>query len=114
MKILPTATRLSFLALLLFVSGCATSSARAADSIYVVVENRKAEMVTIHAVRHSSRFRIGMVQGLQTKQFVIKPHMVGAGGELRLAIDPLGDPQRSYTRSILVNPGDTVRLQLTM
>ena len=80
--------------------------------MYVEVANRRPEMMTIYAVRHSMRMRLGMVQGNQTRRLLIRPQMIGPGGEVQLAIDPLGNPNESYTRTIYVQPGDVLRLEL--
>lgn len=93
--------------------GCASTGAPdEGEPIVLIVENRRPETVTIYAVRHSTRFRIGTVSGVAREQFVLRRHMLGPGGELRLAIDPLGDPNRRFTRVIHVREGDTLELQL--
>ena len=109
-----TRRRSAFLLLLvpLLLAGCASRPASDEGAVYLVVENRRPETVTIYAVRHSSRFRLGTVSGISREEFVIRPHMMGPGGELQLAIDPLGDPNRRFTRVVHVSEGETVRLQL--
>ena len=86
---------------------------RPEDAIRLLVENRRPQMVTIYAVRHSSRYRLGMVSGNASETFRLRPQMVGPGGELRLAIDPLGDASQRFTRVIHVRAGDTVQLLLS-
>lgn len=100
------------LALLVLIAACASAPRSEADSVHLIVENRKPEMVTIYAMRHSMRYRLGMVQGLQTTRLVIRPHMIGPGGEVQLAVDPLGNPNQRFTRTIYVQPGDTLSLEL--
>lgn len=113
----PTARSATRLVLLLLMAagataGCATGRGTDEGAVYLVVENRRPVMVTIYAVRHSNRFRLGTVNGMGTEEFVIRSYMVGAGGELQLAVDPLGDPSRRLTRAIYVSPGDTIQLDL--
>ena len=99
--------------LLTLLAGCGSRPERPEDAIRLVVENRRPQMVTIYAVRSSSRQRLGMVSGNASETFRLRPHMIGPGGELRLAIDPLGDPNQRFTRVILVRAGDTVQLLLS-
>jgi hypothetical protein len=111
----PLTPRLPALVLLLIpvlLAGCASGPRSDEGAVYLVVENRRPETVTIYAVRHSSRFRLGTVSGIAREEFVIRSHMLGPGGELQLAIDPLGDPNRRFTRVVHVSEGETVRLQL--
>lgn len=99
--------------LLALLAGCGSRQARPEDAIRLVVENRRPQMVTIYAVRHSSRQRVGMVAGHASETFRLRPHMIGPGGELRLAIDPLGDPNQRFTQVMHVRAGDTVQLLLS-
>lgn len=103
---------LLLLAALGAAGACASTGRTDEGAVYLVVENRRPETVTIYAVRHSSRFRLGTVSGIAREEFVIRSHMMGPGGELQLAIDPLGDPNRRFTRVVHVSPGETVQLQL--
>lgn len=106
--------RFLLLALVLsLLGGCGSRQARPEDAVRLIVENRRPQMVTIYAVRHSSRLRLGMVAGNASETFRLRPHMIGPGGELRLAIDPLGDSRQRFTRVIYVSAGDTVELLLS-
>ncbi|HUG39379.1 MAG TPA: hypothetical protein VMM12_02785 [Longimicrobiales bacterium] len=113
----PTALLRSRLLLLLLlaaagIGGCASARRSDEGAVYLIVDNRRPVMVTIYAVRYSSRFRLGTVNGMGQERFVIRSHMMGGGGELQLAVDPLGDPSRRYTRVVLVRPGETLHLEL--
>lgn len=92
--------------------GCASTRQPDSGAVYLIVDNRRPVMVTIYAVRHSSRFRLGSVPGVSRAEFRVRSHMMGSGGELQLAVDPLGDPTRRFTRVIHVSPGETVQLDL--
>lgn len=95
------------------LAGCGSTRARTEDAVRLIVENQRPQMVTIYAVRHSSRQRLGMVAGHASETFRLRPRMIGPGGELRLAIDPLGDSRQRFTRVVYVRAGDTVQLRLS-
>lgn len=77
----------------------------------VVVENDGTSTVTIYALRSGgTRMRLGQVTGLGQGEFPLRRHMLRAGSQLQLEIDPVGSSRSYPTHTISVNEGDVLRL----
>jgi hypothetical protein len=98
--------------LIALLSACAPLEQGAEPFATLVIENDSAMHVNIHAVRHGSRLRIGMVPGVSTRDFPIRNDMLGPAGELNLVIDPIGSTRTYPAMPIHVNRGDTIELRV--
>jgi hypothetical protein len=98
--------------LIAMLSACGPLGTASEPYATVVIENDSAMNVNIHAVRHGSRIRIGMVPGVSSRDFPIRSDMLGPAGELRLLIDPIGSPRTYPAVPINVNRGDTIELRV--
>ncbi|HEX8691834.1 MAG TPA: hypothetical protein VF746_05415 [Longimicrobium sp.] len=86
----------------------ADAPARAqASPATVKVENRNWQDVVVYAVREGSgvRARLGMVTSMSTQTFRIPRHMLAAGDNIRLQVDPIGSTRGYVTEGILLRPG---------
>jgi hypothetical protein len=98
--------------LVVLLAGCAPLGGAAEPYATLVIDNDSAMNVNIHAVRHGSRLRIGMVPGVSTRDFPIRADMLGPGGQLDLVIDPIGSRTTYSAMPINVNRGDTIQLRV--
>lgn len=83
------------------------------DYATLVVENDNTSTVTIYAIRSGTRQRIGTVTGLRTERFEIRRSMLTGGGELNVAIDPLGSNRIYTAQPIFVNEGDVIEVTVS-
>ncbi|MEJ2502851.1 MAG: hypothetical protein P8177_05970 [Gemmatimonadota bacterium] len=112
---LHTVARALALALALITLGACASSPRPAEPPYatLVVENDSPLTVNVYTLRSGQRMRLGQVSGLRTEEFGLRRSVLGAGGDLRLLIDPVGSSRNYPSQSITVFEGDVVELQVS-
>jgi hypothetical protein len=79
----------------------------------VIIDNDATRIVTVFAIRSGTRMRLGTVAGVSRKEFPLRRSMVDASGEVQLMVDPLGSPERYYSDSIVVDPGDVIQLRVS-
>jgi len=80
------------------------------ENATVVVQNRAFIDVDVFALYGGSRARLGSVTANGTATFRISPAIVGAGRELRFAVDPIGSRRQGTTFNMYVRPGETISL----
>lgn len=103
------------LALATATSACALLRSTPAEAALatLVIENDASLTVTAYAVRQGTRFRLGTVPGLTTREFEVRRHMLESAGLLRVMVDPIGSTRRYVSQSIMVNEGDVIELQVS-
>lgn len=107
------ARTLGFL-LVLLLSACASMGTHGAERFAtLVIDNDNTMNVNIYAMRGDMRMRIGMVPGVSTREFPLRLDMLTSGGDLHLAIDPIGSPRTYPATPILVREGDTIELRVS-
>jgi len=80
------------------------------ESATLVVQNRAFIDVDVFALYGGTRARLGMVNANGTATFRISPAIVGAGRELRFAVDPIGSRRQGTSFTMYVTPGERVQL----
>ncbi|HVG45714.1 MAG TPA: hypothetical protein VM890_13330 [Longimicrobium sp.] len=80
------------------------------ESATLVVQNRAFIDVDVFALYGGTRARLGMVTANGTATFRISPAIVGAGRELRFAVDPIGSRRQGTSFTMYVTPGEQVSL----
>jgi hypothetical protein len=108
--------RMAGAALLAAMAGCASlggGGEPVPDFGAVIVENDSPLTVTVYAVRHSGRFRLGTVSGLARREFPLKRHMLDTATHLQFLIEPLGGQNGYFTERIFVEEGEEVRLKVS-
>lgn len=102
--------------ILILVAACASGGENEGPQIpfaTLVVENDNTSTVTVYAVRGGTRQRMGTVTGLATERFEIRRSMLTGGGELSVAIDPLGSRRVYRAMPIFVNQGDVIEVTVS-
>lgn len=79
----------------------------------IVIDNDSPLTVNVYAIRHSGRFRLGTINGLQREQFPIRSHMLDTGSFLQVQIEPLGGQGSYFSERIYVEQGEEVRLRVS-
>ncbi len=79
----------------------------------IVIENDSPLTVNVYAIRHSGRFRLGTLNGLQQKQFPIESHMLDTGSFLQVQVEPLGGQGSYFSERLYVEPGEDVHLTVS-
>lgn len=79
----------------------------------MVIDNDSPLTVNVYAIRHSGRFRLGTLNGLQQKQFPIESHMLDTGAFLQVQIEPLGGQSSYFSERIYVEQGEEVHLRVS-
>ena len=79
----------------------------------IVIDNDSPLTVSVYAIRHSGRFRLGTINGLQRKQFPIRSHMLDTGSFLQVQIEPLGGQGSYFSERIYVEQGEEIRLRVS-
>lgn len=108
------------LILVLFIGACgsgstAVSGDRDARAGYatLIIENDSPSAVTVYALRDGGRQRIGTIPGLSTERISIRRILLTPGGELRVAVDPIGSSRVYTAQPILVNEGDVLEMTVS-
>jgi hypothetical protein len=106
------------LAALLLAGACGRNSqmsdwqpAPSDQTVTIAVTNSNPSDVNVYAVQGGQRFRLGTVTTSQTQTFTA-PVTVAVDGSLRLQVEPIGGPNGWITPSILVSPGQQVKLDV--
>ena len=79
----------------------------------LVVNNDSPMTVNIYTLRSGQRMRLGQVSGLRTQEFALRRSMMGAGGDLRILIDPVGSSVNYPSQAITLFEGDVVELRVS-
>src|SRR2546426_180488 len=87
-----------------------TAPARAETA--VKVENQNYLDMDVFLVRGGQRIRLGMVTGLSTHLFMLRPEVVGTGTDLQFEFHPIGGRANPRTERIMVQPGDVIELTI--
>lgn len=100
---------------LLAVSGCAAMGQGGREPAYatLLVNNDSPMTVNVYTLRSGQRMRLGQVSGLRRQEFDLRRSMLGAGGDLRLLIDPIGSSVNYPSQSITVFEGDIIELRVS-
>jgi hypothetical protein len=105
------------LALALFGGACRhgvkpnTQSAPRAETA-VRVENQNFLDMDVFVVRSGQRIRLGMVSGLSTQLFMLRPEIVGSASDLQFEFHPIGGRANPRTETITVHAGDVIELTI--
>jgi hypothetical protein len=78
----------------------------------VRVQNQNFLDMVVFVVRGGQRIRLGMVSGLSTQVFKLRPDIVYNATELQFELHPIGARVNPRTETITVVPGDTVELTI--
>src|SRR3989442_13387038 len=78
----------------------------------VRVENQNYLDMDVFLVRGGHRIRLGMVTGLSTHLFMLRPEVVGTGTDLQFEFHPIGGRANPRTERIMVQPGDVIELTI--
>jgi hypothetical protein len=84
----------------------------ASDEVVVNVENNHWQEVNIYAERNGSRTRLGTVITGKAASFVL-PRDYQLSSDLRIRVDPIGEPREYVSPAILVNPGAVVQVRIS-
>src|SRR5262245_46754693 len=105
-------TALPVLALLSMACSHATRSSRPepAAATTVRVQNQNFLDMELFVFRSGQRIRLGMVTGLTTQVFTLRPELVPSTIELQFELHPIGGRANPRTEKIIVRPGDEVEL----
>jgi len=95
-------------------SGVSTGERPAGNStpVPIEVESHNWRDVVIYLVRGGQPQRIGMVTGLSTTEFVIPFRRLGSSGNARLFASPIGGGPGYTSETLLVQPGQMIKLIL--
>jgi hypothetical protein len=88
----------------------AQDSVRQGVTIYVV--NNSSLDMRVYFVVGSVRFRLGTVNGLRRQTLKVPASAVSNGNDIRLVAVPFAQRSATYTRSILVYPGDELKYRI--
>jgi len=83
-----------------------------ASEVRVEVANNSRRDVAVYAVRSGSRTRLGTATSGATGRFVVRNVRQAALSDFRLAVETIGSDERFTTERVLVNPGQTVTLEI--
>ena len=105
---------------LLLIAGCASAGGPGdadggPDGAFatVVIENDNPRIVNVSALRSGTRYRVGTVPPLSTRELEIRRYMTDSTGELQLLIAPLGSGHAYRAQPILVSEGDVIELRVS-
>jgi hypothetical protein len=92
----------------------ASRSTAPSNGVQVIVRNDNNADMEIFLDRDGLRSRLGLVTGKDEASFVLTRAQFPGTGQLRLALNPLGGISSTglVTRPVLVNPGETVVVQI--
>jgi hypothetical protein len=105
------------LGLALLAVGCSHQAMRSGElppraETAVKVENQNYLDMNVFVVRGGQRIRLGMVTGLSTQIFVLRPEIVGNANELQFEVHPIGGRGNPRSETITVQPGDVIELTI--
>lgn len=100
--------------LLGLTAGCATTPEDPNQPPFaeLILNNDSPTQMTAFAIRGGARLRLGMINGLSSQRFRIRPSMLESG-QLQVMLDPLGSTNRYYSDPIFVNEGDVIELSVS-
>ncbi|MEJ2218649.1 MAG: hypothetical protein P8099_18835 [Gemmatimonadota bacterium] len=105
---------LAVLATLVPLSDCSLFGRRTSetrDTATVEVRNGNWLNMNIYLVRNGNRVRVGGVDSFDEATFELEAARLH-GSDIRLLADPIGSPEYYLSPAIMVNPGQTVRLEI--
>ncbi len=76
------------------------------------VVNQNFLDMDVFVVRAGQRIRLGMVTGLSSRLFMLRPDIVGNANELQFELHPIGGRGNPRTETITVHPGDVIELTI--
>ena len=101
-------------------AGCGASSAyydfsspkSAQPGVMLSVVNRCIEDVRVYLLRGGTRVRVGIVGGMESRNFEVSPAVLGGSGVLRLAVETLASRTGVTLVPVDVVPGQTVEARI--
>lgn len=115
---MPTVSRrCAPLGLALLLAACSRGAKRHSEpppraETAVRVNNQNYLDMNVFVVRGGQRLRLGMVFGLTTQIFMLRPEIVGNANELQFEVHPIGGRGNPRTERITVHPGDIIELTI--
>jgi hypothetical protein len=110
------------LAAVALTAGCATKrsspfersgSDRPAGPTVLVVDNLASQDMTIYVHPEGGiRERIGLASGLRKTRFTMPARIITTTRSITIEADPIGSSQSAFSNEIVVQPGDTVGIQI--
>ncbi len=105
------------LALALTIAGCSRTAKPASElppqaETALKVENQNYLDMDIYVLRGGARMRVGMVPGLSSRIFMLRPEVVGTAAELRFEVHPIGGRQNPISETVTVHPGEVIELTI--
>ncbi len=88
----------------------AQDSVRQGVTVYVV--NNNSLDMRVYVIVGSVRYRLGTVNGLRRQTLKVPASAVSNGNDIRLVAVPFAQRSATYTRSILVYPGDELKYRI--
>jgi hypothetical protein len=87
--------------------GCRGRTAPQPESMTLTVDNRSGFQVNVFAVPSlpAARIRLGSVSPLSTGELRLTQAALGAGGELKVMVDPIGSTNEWMSGSVTVASG---------
>lgn len=98
---------------LLIVTGCAAFRDSPGAPGTVVINNDSPMTINVYALRLDTRLRLGTVPGLSTREFELRPGMLGPGNELQVLIAPVGSARTYRSDRIFISDGDVIELRVS-
>ncbi|HEX6940279.1 MAG TPA: hypothetical protein VF158_12770 [Longimicrobiales bacterium] len=83
-----------------------------AREVLFQVRNNNWSDVTVYLLNGGTRLRLGMVTSMSEELFRVPGGLVSTTADVRLLLDPLGSAQGFVTEPILVQPGQTVQMNV--
>ncbi|HYK82512.1 MAG TPA: hypothetical protein VEU55_05155 [Gemmatimonadales bacterium] len=103
-------------ALALSLGGCHRRAAPPLNpqaEIALTVENQNFSDMDIFIVRRGGeRIRIGMVPGLSSRLFMVRPDVIGYSSDVQFEVHPIGGRANPISETMPVQPGDVIHLTI--
>jgi hypothetical protein len=81
--------------------------------VAVTVDNQNFSDMEVFVIRAGvQRVRIGMVRGLSTATFMVRPELVRIGGDIQFAVHPIGARGNAVSQQMSARPGDVIHLTI--
>lgn len=74
------------------------------------VDNRESDSMTIYVVKGGVKQRLGQVNGLSIKRFIIPSHLLRDSYRLQFLADPIGSAKTPISDVLKVSPGEEITL----